>query len=222
MNKWFLAGLLLIAANAPAAAAVLGIEVFDNATLIASQAGIVGGTADLVTNDASFANISVSVQGSPVLPHGDLSTVTLDASTAAGFVGSHVLTVDVFQTAISAFGPTRSTFTINGLIGDPGPITESTFIDGSATALGTPLASHTFVVGDLDDHAGPITVGAGAFAADASAYGVTFTSAGQSFGGSTELTTNVPEPSTWAMLALGFFGLGLSAWAHKRSPIHAL
>jgi hypothetical protein len=33
-----------------------------------------------------------------------------------------------------------------------------------------------------------------------------------------ELTTSVPEPSTWAMLLLGFTGLGLTAYRRKSKP----
>lgn len=209
MNRWLLGAAMIAAIGATPASAELGIEVFDNATLIDSVSGIVTGNASLTTNDAAFSNVTVNVQGAPILPHADLSTVTLDATSAAGFVGTHTLTIDVFQTAVSGHGSTQSTFTINGLINDPGPTTESTFQGGTATTLGSLLATHTFAVGDLDDHAGPITIGAGAFTADAIAYGIGFTAADQSFGGSAELTTNVPEPRTWALMALGFGVLAL-------------
>ena len=52
-----------------------------------------------------------------------------------------------------------------------------------------------------------------AFTADAVQYQIAFSTAHQSFGGSAQLTTNVPEPSTWAMLIAGFAlmtGIGLS------------
>lgn len=32
--------------------------------------------------------------------------------------------------------------------------------------------------------------------------------------------TNVPEPTTWAMMALGFAGLGLAGWRRKRQVSH--
>ena len=124
--------------------------------------------------------------------------------------------MDVFQTAVFGHGVTESSFTINGLGGDPGPTTERTYTGGTATTLGTLLASHTFVVGDVDDSFGPVVVGAGPFTSDASSYGIAFTHADQSFGGSTELTTNGPEASTWAMMLIGFIGLAFGAATRKR------
>ena len=33
----------------------------------------------------------------------------------------------------------------------------------------------------------------------------------------TLLIGEVPEPSTWAMMLLGFAGLGLAGWRHRRT-----
>lgn len=217
MHKLLLTTAILAASAVPSAAGILGIQIFDNATLIDSVSGETTGTADLVTSDANFANIVVSVQGSPVVPRADLSTVTLDASTSGAFTGTHVLTIDIFQTGVNGRGPVESTFTINGLINDPGPSTLSTYEGGTATTLGTLLATHTFAVGDLDDHFGPVTNAAGAFTADASSYAISFTHADQSFGGSTQLTTGVPEPKTWAMLVAGFGLMSLMGLRRRRA-----
>jgi PEP-CTERM motif len=187
-----------LAALATPAAATLQIEVFDNATLIGDISGITTGAASLTTNDANFANITIAAQGSPILPKADLSSVTLDASASAGFTGEHTLTVDVFQSAIAGTGNTLSTFTVNGLTNDPGPTTETTFANGGL------LASHTFPVGLLDGSAGPIPAAVGAFSSDEIQFAVDFTAARQSFGGSAQLTTGVPEASTWVMMGLGF------------------
>jgi hypothetical protein len=214
MNKLLLSTAFLASFVVPAAAGILGMEVLDNGSVIDTISGITTGTANLVTSDPNFSNIVISVQGSPTLPNADLSTVTIDAASRSTFTGTHVLGIDVFQTDIIGNGPTRSTFTVNGLVGDPGPTTESTFEGGTATTLGTLLASHTFPASD-EGAFGPIVAGSGPFTADATSYGITFTAAGQSFGGSTELTTNVPEPSTWAMLAIGFAFLGWTAF-HRR------
>jgi hypothetical protein len=40
------------------------------------------------------------------------------------------------------------------------------------------------------------------------------TGANQNF---TLLIGEVPEPSTWAMMLLGFAGLGLAGWRHRRT-----
>ena len=204
MKNFALAALLLAASAVPSAAATLDIEVFDNGTLIDSVSSV-SGAATATSSDATFSNITVAAQGVPILPRADLSSVTLDATAASTFTGAHTLTVDVFQSGISGVGGTRSTFTVNGLVNDPGPTTESTFADGAL------LASHTFPVGLLDGSVGPFSATAGPFTTDEIQYSIAFTAADQSFGGSAQLTTNVPEPSTWAMLMIGFAGLMFAA-----------
>ena len=212
MRKILLATAALAALVAPAQA-TLQIEVFDNGALIDNVTGITTGAASLTANDANFANITIAAQGSPILPNADLSSVTLDASAAAGFTGSHILTVDVLQSAISGRGGTLSTFTVNGLTNDPGPTTESTFADGGL------LASHTFPVTLLDGSFGPVAAAAGTFSSDETQFAVDFTAPRQSFGGSIQLTTGVPEPSTWAMLALGFGLMGLLGFRRRNALV---
>jgi hypothetical protein len=202
MNRLLLASAVLASLATPAAA-TLQIEVFDNGTLIDNVTGITTGAASLTANDANFANITINAQGSPILPNADLSSVTLDATAAVGFTGSHTLTVDILQSAIAGTGNTLSTFTVNGLTNDPGPTTESTFANGGL------LASHTFPVALLDGAFGPVSAATGAFTSDETQFAVDFTAPRQSFGGSIQLTTGVPEPSTWALMLLGF---GLLLW----------
>jgi hypothetical protein len=214
MHRLLLASTLLAAIGASPAQATLQIEVFDNGALIDNVTGITTGAASLTANDANFANITIAAQGSPILPNADLSSVTLDATAEAGFTGAHTLTVDILQSAVAGTGNTRSTFTVNGLTNDPGPTTESTFADGAL------LASHTFPVALLDGSAGPISTATGAFSSDEIQFAVDFTAARQSFGGSAQLTTGIPEPSTWVMLGLGFALLVGVGW--RRRDTHAL
>jgi hypothetical protein len=190
--------LAIIAAAAPANA-TLQIEVFDNGVLFADFTGFTTGVAAVeIANDPNFANITINAQGSPILPKADLSSVTLDATTSSSFSGTHTLTVDTLQSSITGTGNTLSTFTVNGLVNDPGPTTESTFADGAL------LASHTFPVALLDGSFGPVSAATGAFTSDETQFAINFTAASQSFGGSAQLTTGVPEPRTWAMLIVGF------------------
>jgi len=212
MNKLLLSAALLAALASPARA-TLQIEVFDNGALIDNVTGITTGAASLTANDANFANITIAAQGSPILPNADLSSVTLDASAAAGFTGSHTLTVDILQSAIDGRGNTLSTFTVNGLTNDPGPTTESTFADGGL------LASHTFPVALLDGSAGPFSTATGPFTSDETQFAIDFTAPRQSFGGSIQLTTGVPEPSTWALMLLGFGLLGFVGVRSRASRI---
>ena len=202
MTKHFLAcsaACALLAAAAPASA-TLQIEVFDNGAFVAEVTGITTGAVTLTADaaDPNFSNITINVQGSPILPKADLSSVTLDATTSSNFSGTHTLTVDTLPRSITGTGNTLSTFTVNGLVNDPGPTTERTFADGAL------LASHTFPVALLDGSFGPVSAATGAFTSDETQFVINFTAASQSFGGSAQLTTGVPEPKTWAMLIAGF------------------
>jgi PEP-CTERM motif len=212
MRKLLLTTAALALLTLPAKA-TLQIEVFDNGTLIDNVTGITTGAASLTANDANFANITINAQGSPILPNADLSAVTLDATASAGFTGAHTLTIDVLQSAISGLGNTLSTFTVNGLTNDPGPTTESTFANGGL------LATHTFPAALLDGSFGPVSSATGPFSNDEIQFAVDFTAPRQSFGGSTQLTTNVPEPSTWAMLALGFGLMGLMGFRRRNALV---
>jgi hypothetical protein len=209
MKRLLIAATALAALASPAQA-TLQIEVFDNGALIDNITGVTTGAASLTANDANFANITVAAQGSPILPNADLSSVTLDATATAGLTGAHLLTVDVLQSAIAGTGNTLSTFTVNGLTNDPGPTTESTFANGGL------LASHTFPVALLDGSAGPFSAATGAFNNDEVQFAVDFTAPRQSFGGSAQLTTGVPEASTWVMLTLGFVFMAWGAMSRRR------
>jgi hypothetical protein len=203
MHKLLLTTVALAALASPAQATLM-IEVFDNGALIDNISGVTTGAASLTANDTNFSNITVNAQGSPILPHADLSSVTLDATASAGFTGAHILTVDILQSFITGLGNTLSTFTVNGLTNDPGPTTESTFANGGL------LASHTFPVALLDGSAGPFPAATGAFTTDEIQFAVDFTAGNQSFGGSAQLTTDVvPGPVVGAGLPGLIVGLGL-------------
>src|SRR5580698_4826704 len=211
MHKLLLSAAMLAAIGVSPAHATLQIEIFDNGTLIDNVTGITTGAASLTTNDVNFANITINAQGSPILPNADLSSVTLDATAAVGFSGSHELTIDVLQSDIAGRGNTLSTFTVNGLTNDPGPTTESTFANGGL------LATHTFPAALLDGSFGPVSSATGPFTSDEVQFAVDFTAPRQSFGGSAQLTTNVPEPSTWAMLIIGFGFMAWGGWTRRQA-----
>jgi hypothetical protein len=144
--------------------------------------------------------------------------VTLDISASTGFVGTHVLTVDVFQTGVllPPGSTTESTFTVNNLIGTPGPTTLNDFFNGTSSTVGIPLAGASFPAGTVTDTVGPEanTIGP-ALTADAQQYTITFSEPVESANDTIQLTTAppsaIPEPSTWAMMVVGFGLLGLAA-----------
>jgi methionine-rich copper-binding protein CopC len=218
--------LLTMLATAALGAAALGLAVPAHATLtctitvdgsaIASCPASGTGTISFAGADAPlFSSITLTGDGSPNLPQPDLSTVTLDVSSAATFTGSHVLGVDIFQTGVAApVGATlQTTATINGLINLPGPTTLSDAFNGTSTTLGTTLRSSTFAatftgaIGPFLDVLGvPLT-------ADAQQYLITFTAPNQSANDTIQLQgispLSVPEPSSLGMLGVALLGLGL-------------
>lgn len=210
MHKLLLATALTAAFGASAPAATLVIHVLDNGTLVGSAVSTTGTVADRVISDPAFDIIDISASGSPFLPGGDLSSVTLDVTSAA-ISTTHTLDVQVFQTGLNVpAGLTeRSTLTVNNLIGTPGPSTLSTFVNGTTSALGSLLVSHTFPLGTATGTFGPVATSAGAITADAHQYIIGFHAPDQSANDTIQLTTGIPEPSTWAMMlvGLGFIGL---------------
>ena len=206
-----------LAAAPGAHAAVLEISVFDNGVLVGSSPPSTFGIAafsDNGTLDPAFAAIGVIANGPLLISNPDLSAVTLDISAGAAFTGTHTLTIDIFQTGVSApAGATASsTFTVNNLIGTPGPTTLTDFINGTSSSLGTMLSSQTFPAGTKDDTDLVTSTLGTKLTADAEQFSITFSRRGQSANDTIELTVaNVPEPSTWVMMALGFVGLGYAA-----------
>jgi methionine-rich copper-binding protein CopC len=216
--------LLTMLATAALGAAALGLAVPAHATLtctitvdgsaIASCPASNTGSISFNGVDAPlFSSITLTGDGSPNLPQPDLSSVTLDVSSAGTFSGTHVLGVDLFQTNVAA--PTGATLettaTINGLINLPGPTTLSDFINGTASTLGSTLRSSVFpaefigTVGPFFDVLGaPLT-------ADAHQFLITFTAPGQSANDTIQLQgiSPISEPSSLGMLGVALLGLGM-------------
>lgn len=218
MKTFLLASTMLVAIGvSPASSTVLTLEAFDNGVSVGVAVSTTGTASLRVTDDPAFDIIDLSAAGSPFLPGGDLSSVTLNVTSGA-ISTTHTLTVDVFQTGISVPAHTteNSTFTTNNLVGSPGPTTESTFADGTNHTLGTLLATHTFPLGTSNGTFGPISTSFGAMNADAHQYLIGFHAPDQSANDTIQLTTGIPELSTWAMVLVGFAGLAWGAWSRKK------
>jgi hypothetical protein len=219
MKQLLLAGVASLSLVSAAPAAMLTIAVFDNGVLEGTSTSI-DGTATLnISTDPAFDTLNIAAAGSPFIPHADLSSAVLNV-TSATISSLHILTVDVFQSGVTVPGGTHteSTFTVNNLIGLPGPATLSTFWNGTGiNSLGAILASHTFPLGATNDTFGPVGVPLStALFSDAQQYRIAFSLPDQSANDTIQLTTAIPEPSTWAMLGLGFIGLIFVGATRKR------
>jgi hypothetical protein len=195
----------------PANAGLLTLVVLDNGALVGSDNSSTG-QLTFTTSDSNFSDINVTVTGVPLLPVPDLGTVSTDISTSAGFTGTHVLTILAKQSELGsiAINPGTVTFTANGLIGAPGPTTESFLLNG------TSVASHVFPAAAGSANASAPTPG-GLLSSETEAIAATFTADSQDQEATVEFrSTVIPEPSTWAMMMLGFAAIAFAAYRKAR------
>jgi hypothetical protein len=143
------------------------------------------------------------------------NTLNVSGSTAG------VLTINVTAQNLSAagFAAFMSSFTSNGM-SQGWSLTETTYVNAAnTTALGSQLSTNTFTCpsGPCGSQAfnPPLAGGvpAGLFSAT-DQFVITATGAG-AVQGTINLTAAVPETSTWAMMILGFMGVGFMAYRRR-------
>ena len=214
MRKLLLAATGLISLASLPANATLQICVSEDGGTASCSATSNTGSISFSPTLLNFANITVSSSGVPIENNPDLATTDLTADTITGFVGTHTLDIQVYQTGLAPVDANlQSTFTVNGLIGPtafPGPSTLSDFTGGSGTTLGTLLHSDTFgAVSNATMKEGPTSLTG--ITSDAQEFNVTFTEAGQSVTDTIQTVGIIaaPEPASLGLLGIGLLALGL-------------
>jgi PEP-CTERM motif len=213
------------------AAAALGVAGTAQASTISIGTSINGGA---ITTQASGATPGPVTFTGPVGAYNldtvsgiDLTAASLDSNSINGTSNGTLDTLNVFIsasdiTSFSGLVQALSGLTVN-FLSKGWTVTESTFEDNSNMVFGTTansltaiqLATNTFTSGpDIFTLLTPVSV--------TTPFSVTeeFVIQSNGFSGSAnntiDLSGTVPEPSTWAMLGLGFAGMGLLGLARRQ------
>jgi len=186
--------------------------------LLASDAGTPG-VATIsagAPGDGYFAALQINATGFPLIAQPNFGTISAAISTA-GSAGARSLTILASQTNVTGFSDFLSTFSANFLIGSQNitSIAFTNYIDASNVAFGQATQIGTFVC------AGGTTCDAGPFGAHVNGLNgpyseterivITFNGGASFVQTNSEISSAVPEPSTWAMMILGFLGVGFLA-----------
>ena len=198
--------LVTLASGADASVVTIGVSSDGG-----SQVTTSGTNSAVFTGSAGVFNINtISATAAPALPIDLLDSTSLDVVSTA--LGLHTLTV--FITAQGLLTPTGlntfvSNFTENTLPAGY-TVTEQTFIS-SANALftGTLLSSASFTNIGTSVQSALANAGSGPYSLT-EVY--TINANGSGTASSTINISAVPEPSTWAMMILGFIGVGFMAY----------
>jgi len=182
---------------------------------IGFSAGGAPGSLASGTNNVTFTNgtNAITAFAAPALATDLLDTTSLNLTTAGP------QTFSVFITAQGLTSPTglntfQSSFTSN-ILPVGWTVTEATFIDAGngLFTTGSPLSSATFNAIGTSVKTAPGNAGAGPYSLT-EVYTVHATNAG-TVSSTISMSAAVPEPSTWAMMILGFIGVGFMAYRRR-------
>jgi hypothetical protein len=207
-----------------AAGAIAGLSVPAHAATISIGTALNGGAITLQNSGAAPGPVTfsgpVGAYNIDTVSGEDLSATSLNSNAIDATSAGTTEVLDVYVsvsdvTGLSGLQRALSGLTVNFLT--PGwSVTESTFEDNSNTVFGTanPLATHTFT-------SGPDVFSALASVSVTSPFSVTelYEISSNGFGGAANDTidvSGVPEPSTWAMLGIGFAAMGFVGFRKAR------
>jgi hypothetical protein len=208
-----------------AAGAIAGLSVPAHAATISIGTALNGGTITLQNSGAAPGPVTfsgpVGAYNIDTVSGVDLSATSLDSNSISATSTGTTEVLDVYVsvsdvTGLSGLQRALSGLTVNFLT--PGwSVTESTFEDNSNLVFGTAntLATHTFISGpDIFTALAPVSV--------TSPFSVTelYQISSNGLSGAANDTidvSGVPEPSTWAMLGIGFAVIGLVGFRKARA-----
>jgi hypothetical protein len=212
MRKLLLATTALLALTGAARADLITVSasVDGGPTFTANSLGLPTlSLSGVVLPDFTFNQGDFTSRGLLAPAGGILTSNTINIQSGTG---THALTLDVLATGLS--GPNSlqnilNSFSVSGQ--SPGwSVVETTFINGVQQST-----TGTFT--GVSDNASAFTSAflGTTFTAE-ERYVITSNGAGDFNGGIVMSVAAVPEPATWAMMILGFFGIGSLAMAKRR------
>jgi hypothetical protein len=213
MKKILLSAALILGAIVNANAAI-SLEVFEDNNLIIALSGVTGGSIVVVgAGTVDFSNIDVTVTGNPTLPFPDLS-LDVSATSAAGFSGTHNLTILATQVGVPAQSGFTNFFAVTNDVGGA-HLTMANFADATnqpfkQTTSISPIVNF-FGTGNVQ-----FPNNTSLIATFAETILMSIDASQPTTINGTAVIAGVPEPSTWAMMLIGFIGL---AFAFRRSKL---
>jgi hypothetical protein len=196
---------LAIAAASPASAGIfIGIS-FNGGpiTQVATDSGT-GSVNYNTTNGGIFFNTNGT--GFPLLLRPNLVTQSVNIEQAGSAGGT--VSIYITQTDLAAFnGSLASTFTSN-TITNASAVLSTYYSTANALFGGTLLRSAAFTGTGDSSGVNPLTLSLPF--SETVRYDLTFGPGTGNFNGTVNLTSAVPEPATWAMMIVGFAGLGVA------------
>lgn len=213
MKRIFLAlaasGLAIAAASPASAGIFIGVSV-NGGPITQVAADAASGSVNYVASNGGYV-FNANGTGFPLLNQPSLLTQSVNIqqpSTTGGTLSLYITQTDL--NAIDGF--LRSTFTSN-TISNATVVLSSYYSAANALFGGTQMQTASFNGAGVFDGINALALSQPF--SQTVRYDITFGPGAGNFNGTANVTTAVPEPTAWAMMTLGFLGLGYTV---RRRP----